>query len=233
MKLSKSELAEGITKELIDFVLKQSKCSPVQLMPGDEPQNLLECSSGYWVVLAPGQYLRDEYNKMIVIPVRDCKIGRARYLLNFGESEKKEKIQKIIETWKDLCRIRLDEIKKRIDSLSEYEKEDGMFTIIAKAANEQAFEFNKKMSLEQLKQIKPLYEANVKMFEDGQIIQLMENLGLRSFSPLMLSARFDNPQEMKVAINTFGANAINEWVDNGSDLLYKYAQIEVEKDFTY
>lgn len=47
-KLSKTELNEGLTIEIVNNVKMNLQCSPVQLQPGDEPCNILACTGGYW-----------------------------------------------------------------------------------------------------------------------------------------------------------------------------------------
>ncbi len=64
------------------------------------------------------------------------------------------------------------------------------------------------------------------MWEENKIVELLEYFDLKKFDTLMLSAQFDNEDEMRIVINTFGAKAINNW---DGDMLLKYAQIEVEK----
>ena len=227
MKLSKEELLEGITKELISSIDMSKRSSPVQLMSGDEPQKLMKCSTGYWVKLEDGTYLKDEFNKLMVFPERDCLIGRARYLLNFGHIEKKQRVLDLIETWKGLCRERLDAIAKQIKSHESY-FDGNTFNKIIKQVNPEVYEFNKKYAEDSLQTMKPAYELAEQLYSDGNFIDLLEHLGIRSFPAHMFSAHYDNPQEMKVLINTFSAKAINNW---DGDMLYKYAEIEVEKDY--
>lgn len=54
---------------------------------GDEPVDIMECSTGYWVHTSDG-YLRDDKGYLIVFGRRECQIARARYLMNHGEEEK-------------------------------------------------------------------------------------------------------------------------------------------------
>lgn len=84
---------EGITKELLNSIDMAKNYSPVQLRPSEDPTKLLKCSTGYWVVLEDGTYLRDDNRKMIVIPEKEAREGRARYLLNFKGEVIEAKIQ--------------------------------------------------------------------------------------------------------------------------------------------
>ncbi|UQT35204.1 hypothetical protein M5E82_05685 [Parabacteroides distasonis] len=58
-KLTKEEKAEGLTLDLVNKVDLRKKCSPVMFKAGDEPVDIMECSTGYWVHTSDG-YLRDD-----------------------------------------------------------------------------------------------------------------------------------------------------------------------------
>lgn len=107
----KSLKEEGITKEFLSTIDMNNSFSPVQLLPDEEPVKLIKCSTGYWVMLEFGDYLKDEKNKLVVIPDKEAKIGRARYLLNFKEEIKKaeeDKIERLIQ--KEIINL-----KKKVD----------------------------------------------------------------------------------------------------------------------
>jgi hypothetical protein len=95
---------EGITKEFLNSIDISKGCSPAQLKPGEEPVKLLECSSGYWVSLGFGEFLKDETGTMVVISKKEAKIGRARYLLNFKD-----------EVYQKEIAIEIERLKKQVD----------------------------------------------------------------------------------------------------------------------
>lgn len=235
MKLSKEEKAEGITKELIDFVANEKSRTPIQLQQGDEPQNVLKCSTGYWVVLEPGKYLKDENNKMMVFSDRDCIVGRARYLLNFGNIEKEKKIIALVESWKTQCREKLDELKKAINKLklNQGDETDTFVSSILKMYQRERpaeYEAERLFSEATLAKELPKYENAEALYAAGDFQQLIPILGIREFPALMLSAHKDISSDMKVLINTFSKEAIDKW---DGDMVYKYAQIEIEKEYSY
>lgn len=106
--------AEGITKEYVANLNMANNYSPVQLMPNvmpnEEPVKLMKCEKGYWVVLEFGKFLKDDNGKMVVIPEKDAKIGRARYLLNFADDIAQEALKSAIE--KEYRRLRTETEKK-------------------------------------------------------------------------------------------------------------------------
>lgn len=86
----KELLKEGLTKELLDSIPLKNIGNPVQLLPNDEPVNLLKNGTGFWVSIN-GELLKDAMNNSLVVSNEEAIIGRARYLLNFkAEIEKQE-----------------------------------------------------------------------------------------------------------------------------------------------
>lgn len=75
---------EGITKDFLDTMNLKNLGNPVQLLPNDEPVNLIKNSTGYWVSLN-GNILKNEKNEYITVKNEEAIIARARYLINFKE----------------------------------------------------------------------------------------------------------------------------------------------------
>lgn len=236
MRLTKEEKAEGITDVLVKSINMNKQCSPVQLLPGDEPQKLMKCSSGYWVKLDDGSFLKDENNRLMVFPERECIVGRARYLLNFGIQEKAEKVDALIESWKGQCRDLLDQIKQKIDSLklkaADLDKEpDGMLVTIAKIyrqENPAGYQKEKEWAVQVLETELPKYENAEVLYAAGDFHELIPILGIREFPIQMFSAHHDNSLEMTVLKNVFGRDSIEKWT---GDTVRLYAQIEIEKQY--
>jgi len=109
--ISKELREEGLTIDLVNAVNMNIKYSPVQINKGDEPVNLMACKNGFWVVLEDKTFLKDEKNNFIVFDEKACRIGRARYLINFGAEEKKKRVQDLINDWKSQIRQAIDKIK--------------------------------------------------------------------------------------------------------------------------
>lgn len=118
---------EGLTKELLDSINLKNIGSPVQLLPNDEPVNLLKCGSGFWVSIN-GELLKDAMNNYLVVSNEEALIGRARYLLNFkAEIEKQEgklyeqalseKIKKEIERLKELTHKKVEKYLSEVKFL--------------------------------------------------------------------------------------------------------------------
>lgn len=78
---------------------------------GDEPVDIMECSTGYWVHTSDG-YLRDDKGYLIVFGRRECQIARARYLMNHGEEEKRLEAERVLEQRKRKIQEKLDIFKR-------------------------------------------------------------------------------------------------------------------------
>lgn len=228
--LKKSELTEGITPELVQSINIKKQSSPIQVKPGDDPVNLMPCEKGFWVKLEDRSILTDENNKYVVISHRDAIVGRARYLLNFSAVEKEQKATALAAKWKEQVAQQMNEIKKAIDLLTKRLDPKSMVYGIAAAraksdadfANSQAFDRTR------LEELTAAHSACVDMVLDGRWIELITVFKVFRFSDLMLTVNFDNPADTKTLINIFSASAIDKW---DGDMLIKYAQIEVEKEY--
>ena len=226
-RLSKEEIAEGLTLELVNSIRMERTHSPVQLQLGDEPCNLLPCTDGFWVMVE-GEALKDAQGKRIVWKYRDCQIGRARYLLHYGAQEKEAKIQALLASWKKEAREHLDKVKRRVDSLAKMLNpnsdifESNIFNSLAKPGD-------KAKEQKKFDEMNSAYQVAESMWQQGQFVDLIQGLGIRSFTNPMLSVKFNDKHSMKVLVNTFGKAALDKW--DGQDMLYKYAQIEIEKQY--
>jgi hypothetical protein len=102
---------EGLTKELLDSIPLKKIGNPVQLLPNDDPVNLVKCARGFWISIN-GELVKDAENNYLVVSDEAAIIGRARYLLNF-----KEEIEK--QTGKLYEAALSDKIKKETERLKE------------------------------------------------------------------------------------------------------------------
>lgn len=230
-RISKSEIKEGLTLELVNAISLDKNYSPVQLQKGDEPANILKCSTGFWAMVE-GKPLKDANNKMIVFSDKECQIGRARYLMNFGKEEKEKKIQELLAYWRKQLSdcIEKMEIGHSGGSASSLSFLNGALEQMIFEQNKDipGYEENYKMRKESDKKVKDEIYNHVKILQkEGNETALIEFFEIKKFDSLMLSARFDNEQEMKVLINTFNKEQIDNWQGH----LYKYAQIEIEKQY--
>jgi hypothetical protein len=229
VKLTKEEKAEGITMTLINSLKGHGKASPVQLMPGDEPQHLLKCMSGFWCIV-DGDYVRDENNRLMVFSDRDCTVGRARYLLNFGHMEKEQEVAKLMDGWKKAVRDQLDVVEKRVTDLKSFLDDDNVFVGHFSKMDPVNVARIKKEKREVLDGLMPKYEELQRMWEEGLIADLLYAFGIKSFSNPMFKATIENAGEMKSLSNLFSRTAIDAWE---GDMLLLYARIEVEKKYSF
>jgi len=110
---------EGITKEFLSTLSVKKLGNPVQLLPNDEPINLIKCMAGFWVSV-DGEILKNEKNEYLVISDKDALIGRARYLLNFKDEIKSQKIEQEIEGLKSLVDKKLDYVLDQMEEILIY-----------------------------------------------------------------------------------------------------------------
>lgn len=110
-KLTKDELAEGLTPEFINSVNLDKCCSPVQMEPGDEPVKVLRTPTGYSIIVGvynDGRHekpimLKDANEKQIVFRRRKIHVARARYLMNFDQKDRTRKVRYIVQQ----CKVEL------------------------------------------------------------------------------------------------------------------------------
>lgn len=181
--------------------------------------------------MVDGKALKGQDNKYIIFTERECQTGRARYLMNFGQKEKNEKVEKLMQAWRKQTRDKIDEVNNR---MSEYEpfKKGSIKAILENAIFqekgeefEKAYRLDKESSLSKFKEHSTHLEL---LWSENKIIEILEYFKIRKFDQLMISAKYEDEIAMKIIKNTFGADALKEW---DGDILYKYAQIEIEKQY--
>ena len=229
-RLPKEIIEEGISVELVNSIDMERNYSPVQIQKGDEPVTLIQCLNGYWIKIG-NEYLKDAENKLMVFAEKECRIGRARYLVNFGAKEKESKVNDIISDWKEKISLSISKIEGKINSLKSFcnNEESFAYILMKNLNNEDKWELIKKQKQNDLNDLLDSYNQILAMQSEGRIIELLEIFGIKQFNNPMLTANYDNKQDMKLLINVFGGKALNDW--DGKDMLLKYAQIGVEKKY--
>jgi hypothetical protein len=220
-RLSKDEITEGLTLDLVNSMDMDRCFSPVQLLKDDEPVKLLKCLKGYNVLFDGDKVLKDSNNKAIVLKERECQVGRARYLLKYSDKEKDEKTIELIESWRLSVREHLDRVKLKINSL-----ESSLFESIVQAVDKEGFSQYKEDRAKKVAELKPLYEKAEAMFAENRFPELLNAFGIAKLENPMLTVRHDDEKAMRVLKNVFGAKACDNW---DGDSLSRYARIEVEK----
>jgi hypothetical protein len=233
-KLSKEQLDEGISVEIVNALNMEKNYSPIQLQKGDEPVNIMPCTGGFWVMYEPGKFLKDEKNKYIIFPEKECRIGRARYLLNYGKEEKRLKIEALVVQWTKEVRVAIDRVKKNVESLKQDPNNFSLGrSIMSALKGEEAANKWEEENGEKYSQLYPKYLELEKLYEQGDICSLLDFFGTKKFNNPMLSAHLDDDEAMRVVKNTFGANAIDEWIGSGAGIINRYAAIEIEKEYSF
>ncbi len=207
---------------------KYSPNDCVQIQRGDSPVNLLACKNGFWVLYEPKKYLKDEKNNLIVFPEKVCQLARARYILNHGKEEKDQKVKDLVEYWRQEVRKRIDKIKSTIDTGGYIQGAAGYFNFAASVSPDKFKELwaQQGKTVDKLKEIHPELE---KMWEENNIRELLELFEIKTFENPILTARHDDEKEMQVLVNSFHKTELDKW--NG-DMLYIYARIEIEKEYS-
>ena len=231
-KLSKEDLEDGLTLDFVNKISMKRNYSPVLFKKGAEPTSILACSTGFWIMI-DGKAKKDEHNKMVVVTELECQLARARYLFFHGADEKEKKIQDLMAYWKSEARAKLDKFKKIVEEKRQRIEPNGnnLGAILLKHLEKEQPELQiRKSETELYNEMNDRYLAGEGMWEQGQFVDLIDGLGIAKLGHLMLSVKTDDEQAMKVLKNTFGGDALNKW--DGKDMLYKYAQIEIEKQYT-
>lgn len=246
---------EGITPAFLKSFTMDQEYSPVQLMPNEEPVKLIRCSTGYWVMLEFGDYLKDDKKRLIVIPEKEAKIGRARYLLNFKEQiETKSgeiyqaKIQDEIVRLKSQVDIKVsDDLKKMREILVLAGKievtgiEAILVNAIENASGDDTFSLNSRDQAEyRLRKKKAVefatdeflhaYETLKKLSEAGVYDTLYQHY-FQDGLPLIASFTHNNPAHRAVLIKSFHKDKIMSTIDEiqSKDHLYMVAKFNVDK----
>lgn len=228
---------EGITKEFLSTLSVKKLGNPVQLLPNDEPINLIKCMAGFWVSL-DGEILKNEKNEYLVISDKEALIGRARYLLNFKDEIKSQKIEQEIERLKNLVDKKLDYVLDQMEEILIYSGHivpsgfKGTLYKIMEAEESQIMKRNKALEIvdeETLKlyeNLKNQKELNEKKDYNSLYVFLIQK-GLNEI------ASFDttNPKHINALIRNFHRDKIESTIIEiqSSDHLYNIAKFNIEK----
>lgn len=246
---------EGITSQFLKSINMNQEYSPVQLMPNEEPVKLIKCSTGYWVMLEYGEYLKDDKRRLVVIPEKEAKIGRARYLLNFKEEFEKQmadayeaKIQDEVIRLKKLVDDRVKEDVSKIRQIlvmSGRLEVTGLEAILHNAVQEaagndpfslnyrdrQAYELNKERAKEiATDELVEAYEALKRLSENEEYDILYQHY-FQDGLPLLASFNHNNPAHMVALVKNFHRDTLSDTVEQikSKDHLYMVAKFNVDK----
>ena len=233
IKLKKCELKEGITLELIERADFCRKCNPVIFQKGDEPVEILKCSTGYWIKMPEG-YLKDEKGKLIVFSERDCIVARARYLLHHADEEKQLEAEKLLQCQRKKIQEKLEIFRRNIDDIINYSEGGSISQIITSAAeslmSEEEQAVIKKINEEKAKsapQLEKQYSHLVSEFEKENYNYLLDVMGIESV-PNPIIFHYENKDEMRALKNAFGGDAIDFY--NG-DVNAMFSRLAIEKKY--
>lgn len=234
---------EGITKEFLSTLSVKKLGNPVQLLPNDEPINLIKCMAGFWVSL-DGEILKNEKNEYLVISDKEALIGRARYLLNFKDEIKSQKIEQEIERLKNLVDKKLDYVLDQMQEILIYSGHivpsgfKGTLYKIMEAEESQIMKRDKALEI--------VDEETVKLYENlKKQKELNEKKDYNSLYVFLIQkglneiASFDttNPKHINALIRNFNRDKIESTIIEiqSSDHLYNIAKFNIEKQlgFTY
>lgn len=160
--LPKELKAENIDHDTLNTICLETGYSPVILQPGDEPVELLRSEKGFFVKDNDGGYLRDKKG-FFIVSEKDCQIGRARFLMKYGDREKIHKIQQLINRWEYYIKYRATEIRIGSKNLSG-ESASFLYKVIEEKYSEPTF------------QNMDHYSAISKLLADGYIVKLLDIL---------------------------------------------------------
>jgi hypothetical protein len=246
---------EGITHELLKSINMDKEYSPVQLRPNEDPVKLIQCSTGYWVMLEYGEYLKDDKRRLIVISEKEAKIGRARYILNFKaqvEANRGEIYESQIQQEVIRLKAQVDvKVKEDLSKMREILVMGGKIEVtgleailmdaIDNATGTDPFSFNNndKVVLNNRKQLaKELatddlliaYEELKRLSEAGQYDTLYQHF-FQDGLPLLASFNKNNPLEIAAMIKNFKADKIMSTIDEiqSKGHIYMVAKFNVDK----
>lgn len=245
--------AEGITKEMLQAINMERDFSPVQLLPGEEPVKLIQCSQGYWVMLEFGDYLKDEKNRLVVIPEKEARIGRARYKINFADQINahlntilENQIQDEVKRLKNLVDNKLKEDLSKLreililgGKLEPEGLEKILYDAIDNASGDDPYSINgndkrvrdhrrkiaKEMATDSLLES---YNLMLRLKEQEQYNSLYQHYFQDGLPQV---ASFNMNTDVAAAKKYFGANAIIGTIDDmqQQDHIYNVAKFNVEK----
>lgn len=250
-----SKKKSDIPPEFLNSFSMDNEYSPVQLQPDEEPVKLIRCSTGYWVMLEYGEYLKDEKRKLIVIPEKEAKLGRARYLLNFSEQIANQKgemyenaIQEEIARLKNLVDIRTEkdlEKMREIFVLAGRIKPEGLEALLISAVenttgndpfqinnhNRVQHEAKKKLALElATDDLWQAYECMQSLHKAGEYATLYNHF-FQDGLPQLASFDHNNPKHQAALIKNFHKDKIMATIDEitSKDHLYMVAKFNIDK----
>jgi hypothetical protein len=246
---------EGITPEFLKSFTMDQEYSPVQLQPNEEPVKLIRCSAGYWVMLEFGVYLKDEKRRLVVIPEKEAKIGRARYLLAFKD-QIASNAGKIYEAkiQEEICRLKSQvdvRVKEDLAKMREILVLGGkievtgmeaiLMSVIEDASGDDPFSFNgrDKLKLQQRKALaKELatdefvnaYESLQRLSEAGEYNTLYQHY-FQDGLPLLASFTTTNAEHQAALVKNFHKDKIMATIEEiqSKDHLYMVAKFNVDK----
>lgn len=246
---------EGITPEFIKSINMDKEYSPVQLMPNEEPVNLIKFSTGYWVSLGFGEYLKDEKNKLIVISEKDAKIGRARYVLNFKDKiEADTTLRYECQIQSEISRLKIKVDERVKDDLSKMRQilvmggkievhgiEAILTSAIESASGNDPYSLNygDKFRYEQQKlkakelatdDLLQAYDCLKKLSDNGEYDTLYQHY-FQDGLPLLASFNHGNVADMEALKKNFHRDKIMATIDQikSKDHLYMVAKFNIDK----
>lgn len=228
---------EGITKAYLSTLNIKSLGNPVQLLPNDEPLKLLKCMGGFWV-LSEGSILKNEKNEYLVVSEKEALIGRARYLLNFSDEIKQEKINQEVIRLKNLTDSKLDYVLSNIEEALIYAGRINPPVLRAILCSQMVHLESEKLKRERALEI--VDDGVVDLFDR---LKAQKDLGtLKDYNSLydflfqdntMQIASFEllNPNHMEALVRSFSAtNILNTVIEiQSSEHLYNIAKFNIEK----
>jgi len=236
-KLNKKEIDEGITLDLVNSKGVTEKASPVLFEKAGEIYKLIKCATGFWAIDATGAYVK-ESGKYKVFPQRDCIIARARYLLLYSEVEKQQEVEKLYEQRKKKAQDALAKYRKNIDATIRRCNGDldwMVGALISASPNPEAAKAKYDAETEQYKELLPKIEAEYaeceKQLSEGNITGLLCFFGIEKAPGLdepLMTARYDNADEMRIAVAAFGKQTIDEYA---GDMEKHIARLRVEQRY--
>lgn len=242
MKVTEKLLAEGITERLLKFIEKAKHNLPVILEVGHTPINMIKSGEVYWgfdkehnVLKENGKYI--EFKKDAVL------VGKARYYLLNKEQLIEKATQKLVEKEK------VELLKKANGKIDAFEKvyfdayENYFFNPVADIKKPfnvlLAFAPEKSEAIkEQSKKLlegNPAYQSEAEMLKscidtgdyDSLCLHFSNNIGL------IMSAKIDNPEQMKVLKDNFSADKIADTIESlkSKGHLWAVCRMKASKDF--
>lgn len=239
-RLSKAELDEGLTLELVNKVDMKKRYSPVLFNKDGVPCLLMKCSKGYWRSVGDGKYEQDDKNKLVVYSEKDCLIARARYLFYFEEEEKKEDAEKVLADRKKKIEDFLSDFEKKIEHLNTIrnnkDRSDSMAKILEDALLSQASEWQRAQYLrereakekqtqtliESLPRLEQIYAELKDEYEKGNYNYLLNELKIEKIDN-PLTFKFNNKDDMR-AVKAFTKTLVES-----GNMNQAYARLKVEQ----